>query len=123
MTVARWSVPALLIALVLTALLLYGLFEARRLLQGPQLSITSPQDGSAITEKFVIIEGMAQNIAFLTINDAPAFTDEAGNFRKLLSMPPGYTVVSVAATDRFGRRAKSSVSITMLNFCPLSVYG
>lgn len=123
MTVVRWSLPAVLIALVLTALLLYGLFEARRLLEGPQLAITSPTDGSAIAEKAVFIEGVAQNIAFLTINDTPAFTDEAGHFRKLLSFPPGYTVVTVAATDRFGRRAKSSVSITMLNFCPLNTYG
>lgn len=99
-------------------LIAYGLFEARRLLEGPRISIISPVDGSATSSPTVLIEGTATNIAFLTINDKPSFTDEAGHFRQLLSPPPGYTVVTVAATDRFGRRASKSVSITMLNFCP-----
>ncbi|OGC81090.1 hypothetical protein A2943_01445 [Candidatus Adlerbacteria bacterium RIFCSPLOWO2_01_FULL_51_16] len=104
-------------------LLGYGLFEAWRLLEGPQLSILSPVDGSATSSPAILIEGTAKNIAFLTINDKPSYTDETGHFRQLLSVPPGYTVVTVAATDRFGRRASESVSITMLNFCPVESYG
>ena len=108
----------ILFAIAVLLLIGYGLFEARRLLQGPQITITSPQDGASIATPGVMVEGTATNIAFLTINDKPSFTDEAGRFRQLLTPPWGYTVVAVAATDRFGRRASKSVSITMLNFCP-----
>lgn len=115
MTNRRLSPAALLAVLAFIIVLTYGLFEARRLLEGPQLTITSPKEGSAVHSPAVLVEGVATNIAFLTINDKPSFTDEEGHFRELLSPPPGYTVVTVAATDRFGRRASKSVSITMLN--------
>lgn len=111
-------------ALAITLCLLvvgYGLFEARRLLEGPQITIESPRNGSATSSEALIVEGEAYNISFLTINDKPSYTDETGHFRGILTPPAGYTVITVAATDRFGRRASKSVSITLLNYC--SSYG
>lgn len=98
----------------------YGLFEARRLFEGPQIIITSPIDGSATSSSLVTIAGVAHNISFLTINDQPAFTDEVGSFLDRLSLPPGYAIFTVAATDRFGRRIAKQVRITVLNYCPVS---
>jgi hypothetical protein len=107
----------LLIALAIVAIFGYGLFEARRLIGGPIITIDSPQDGSTTSTQTVTIKGKALNIAFLTINDAPAYTDEQGNFSEELSPPPGYAIFTVAATDRFGRRASAEIHITVLNFC------
>lgn len=98
----------------------YGLFEARKLIEGPQITIIAPVNGSATSTTGVLIEGYAQNISFLTINDAPAYTDTSGKFVELLSPPPGVTVLTVAAVDRFGRRASKSVSINVLNYCPVN---
>ena len=110
----------LLIALAVVLVLGYGLFEARRLLQGPEITITSPAAGSATSSTLVTIEGTAQNISFLTINDAPAYTDASGKFALTLSPPAGYTVFTVAAVDRFGRRAAKQVAFTVVNYCPLN---
>jgi hypothetical protein len=107
-----------LVVLVGLALVGYGLFEARRLIEGPQITIDSPSPGSATSSAQVVIVGTAQNISFLTINDSPAYTDEEGHFRAVLSPPPGYTTLVVAAVDRFGRRAKKIVSINVLTYCP-----
>jgi len=109
-----------LIALAVVLVLGYGLFEARKLLEGPEITITSPRDGSATSTDLVTIEGTALNISFLTINDAPAYTDASGYFTETLSPPAGYTVFTVAAVDRFGRRASKSVSFTIVNYCPVS---
>lgn len=97
----------------------YGLFEARRILEGPIITIESPRGGSATSSTGIIIAGEAQNISFLSINDKPSFTDESGHFTKLLSVAPGFTVLTVAATDRFGRKTSRSVSINVLNYCPI----
>jgi hypothetical protein len=110
------------IFLSVAAVVLYGLFESRRLLAGPSITITSPAAGAAVAEPLVRIAGVAHNIAFLTINDKPAFTDEEGNFELLLTPPGGYTVFTVAATDRFGRSIREEVSITTLNHCPAESY-
>lgn len=107
----------LFVALVALAVVGYGLFEARRLLGGPSIAIDSPLDGTATSSQIVTVSGEARNISFLTINDAPAFTDEQGRFSLRLSPPPGYAIFTVAATDRFGRRASAQVRITVLNYC------
>lgn len=96
----------------------YGLFEARRIIAGPTIVITSPKNGSATSTQALVITGIAHNISFLTIDDKPAYTDGAGNFSLTLSPPTGYTVVTVAATDRFGRSNRKSVFINVLNYCP-----
>ena len=109
-----------IIIVVILLIIGYGLFEARKLLEGPEISIQSPASGTATSSAIVTIVGKAQNIAFLTINDGPAYTDEAGKFVYQFSPPPGYTVVTVAAVDRFGRRASTSVSINVVNYCPVN---
>ena len=108
-------------AIILIMVLLvagYGLFEARRIIEGPEVVIESPVSGSATSTSILTITGTAKNVSFLTINDKPAFTDEQGRFSLTLSPPTGYTVVTVASIDRFGRRASQSVAITMLDYCP-----
>ena len=108
-----------LIAIVCTVLLGYGFFESRLLIEGPTITILSPLNGSATSTTALLIKGTAHNISFLTINDKPAYTDQAGNFALTVSPPTGYEVVTVAAKDRFGRRSAKSVFITVLNFCPV----
>lgn len=108
------------VVLIVLVLVGYGLFEARRLIAGPEITILSPSDGTATSTGVVTVVGEAQNISFLTINDAPFYTDEAGKFVYRFSPPAGYTVITVAATDRFGRRASKSVSITVVTYCPIS---
>ena len=109
-----------LIALVVIVVLSYSVFEVRKLIAGPRITIESPISGEATSTDVVLVKGMAENVDFLTINDSPAYTDENGHFAYRYSPPPGYTVVVVAASDRFGRRTSKSVSITILNYCPVS---
>lgn len=117
---ARHPLTAFFIVVAVVGLFGYGLFEARRILEGPVITIESPEDGSATSSTGIIFAGRAQNISFLSINDKPSFADEQGRFAELLSVPPGFTVLTVAATDRFGRKTSRSVSINVLNYCPVS---
>ena len=110
----------LLIILSILIVLGYGGFEARRLIAGPEISILYPRNGAAASSSIVVISGVAQNISFLTVNDSPAYTDESGRFSVALSPPQGYAIFTVQAVDRFGRRASQSVSISVLNFCPVN---
>ncbi len=108
--------------IILAVLLIvgYGLFEARKLIEGPQITIESPTNGTATSSAVVTIVGNAQNVAFLTIDDGPAYTDQSGNFVYQFSPPQGLVVVTVAAVDRFGRRTSRSIEFTEANYCPLS---
>ncbi len=117
---SRLSVTSLIVILAVIIIGGYGLFEARRIIEGPEIVITSPLNGSATSTMGVVITGTAANISFLTINDKPSYTDKDGNFNETLSIPPGIAVLTVRAVDRFGRRTLSQVAITVLNYCPVS---
>src|SRR4051812_11943169 len=110
--------------LIIAALVLiagYGLFEARRIIAGPELTIEEPTNGSATSSALVTIVGRAQNISFLTINDHTASADEQGRFVYRYSPSPGYTALTVLATDRFGRKTVKSISFTLLTYCPATL--
>jgi hypothetical protein len=110
----------LLLGALAVLILGYGLFEARKIIEGPVVTIASPANGSATSTTGVIVAGVAQNISFLTINDRPSFTDQAGNYTEMLSLPQGPSIITVAAIDRFGRRTSKSVTINVLAYCPIS---
>ena len=108
----------IVITLLCLVILGYGVFEARRLAVGPQIVIESPRSGGQTASTTVTVTGTAQNIAFLTINDAPAYTDQDGHFAVTFAPPAGYNVVTIAASDRFGRRTSRTIAFTMLTYCP-----
>lgn len=99
----------------------YGLFEARRLIAGPTLSIDTPANGSATTSPLVTVTGRVENISFLTINDKPAFADEQGRFVYRYSPPMGYTALTARAVDRFGRQVEERIVFNVLTYCPITM--
>lgn len=107
--------------IVIVGILGYGIFEARRLLEGPRITILAPEEGSATSSPAVTIAGIAENVAFLSINDRPILTDEEGRFSEKFASPPGSAVFSVAAKDRFGRSTSRLVHITIVTYCPISL--
>ena len=98
----------------------YGVFEGRRIVEGPSLTILSPLDGSATSSTKVVISGRTSNIAFLSLNGKESYTDSRGYFNETLSPPPGYTTVSITARDRFGRQVARTIHFTVRNYCSLT---
>lgn len=92
-----------LIALVLLALLSYGAIELYPLLAGPSLTTIFPKDGANYPDGVVKIEGRALRAASLSLNGGPLFPDETGHFETELAYPPGGSILTLTATDRFGR--------------------
>lgn len=95
------KVGGALIALVIVGG--YVAFQARGIIAGPQILVTSPENGATLSQSLVTIRGTASAITHLTLNDRPIHTDTEGNFEEELLLAPGYNVLSVEAKDRFGR--------------------
>lgn len=100
-----------LTAVVLIALIGYGLAEAWPLLAGPTLSIASPADDTAYPGGIVTVRGMAARATTLTLDGAPMLHEEDGSFRMTLSFPHGNTLLTFVAADRFGRSVTATRSI------------
>lgn len=86
----------------IAAVVLYVLFQARFILEGPQIDIASTSENPT-SNRMVIIEGTAQNIVRMTLNGRQIFTDKYGNFKEALVLENGYTIATLQAEDRYGR--------------------
>jgi hypothetical protein len=90
-----------LIALVLLAG--YGVFKAVPLLSGPEITLSSPAEGQSFGDGFVLIEGIASHTENLSLDGAPLLIDAKGHFATTLVLPHGSAILSLTATDRFGK--------------------
>lgn len=84
---------------------LYIMWQARFLLQGPQVAITE-EPARHNNERIVSLKGQVKNITKITLNGRQIFTDPAGYFNEALVLENGYTIATIAATDRYGRTTK-----------------
>lgn len=91
------------IFLIVLAVVGYVLFQARFLLIGPQISLNN-EPALLQNERTLTLTGTATNISHLWLNGQQIFTDPRGNFEAAVILQNGYTVATLEAEDRYGRR-------------------
>ncbi|MEX2014055.1 MAG: hypothetical protein WD896_01735 [Parcubacteria group bacterium] len=105
----RYGVLIILFFLLVT----YSSYQARALIIGPRIWITSPEDGSILGSETVILEGQSKNIAWISLNGRQIFTDENGEWSEKLLVSPGTSIMTVRARDRFGRETEERIQIIL----------
>lgn len=103
----RVSLLVILVILILG----YGLFQARNLILGPEITVLTPTNGENLSNPLIIVSGSATNITLISLNDRQIFVDKQGNFSEKLLVPPGYTIIKLAAQDKFGRTTKKLIEL------------
>lgn len=93
----------LVAALLLVVLLGYGAVAAWPLLSGPRIEVSSPDDFGTSADGRIALAGRALHTETLWLNGAPLLIDQNGNFSLPLTLPSGGAILSLTATDRFGR--------------------
>lgn len=86
----------------------YVLFQARFLLAGPQIFVERLP--ATQSERLIELEGQARNIVRITLNGRQIYTDKAGNFKEALVLENGYTIATLEAEDRYGRKTSRTES-------------
>jgi hypothetical protein len=95
----------------LALLLAYGAFEAYDLIAGPSLTILSPASDTIITDSLVSVEGETKNVTWLSLLGRPITINEHGVFKEKLLLPPGYSILTLEAKDRLGRRISKEIAV------------
>ena len=97
---------------IITLLILgYGLFQARNFISGPKISVFTPINGENVLDPLVLITGSASNITRISLDDRQIFVDKQGNFSEKLLVPAGYTIIKLAAQDKFGRTTQKLIEL------------
>ena len=102
-----------LLALVIVG---YSLFQADKILSGPVITVTTPQNDATYNSTLIEIDGRAKNIAYIDMDDRQMFTDKDGNFSEKLLLSPGYNVVKLDAWDKFGAKTEQKLELVLKEF-------
>jgi len=100
-----------IIIIIAVLILGYGLFQARNLIIGPQIRVIAPTNGENLTDPLITVTGSAVNITHISLNDRQIFVDKQGNFSEKLLVPAGYTIIKLAAQDKFGRSTQKLIEL------------
>lgn len=101
----------LIVVLVVAIVGGYSIFRAQTLAEGPIITVSEPKNGSLVNQSLVIVSGTAKNISFLNLNGAQIFTDESGKFSEKILLGSGYNIITLSASDRFGRKTEQSLQV------------
>lgn len=98
---ARSLVIILIVGLLIVG---YAFNRSYSLIEGPVINVASPLRGETVTEAVIAVAGTARNIARLTLNGRSISVNDKGEFSEPLIVPEGYTVMTITAEDKFGKR-------------------
>jgi len=101
----------LIIAVFVIIILGYSVFQAQKIIKGPQIAVSSPINGSLVAASSVSITGVAKNISDISLDGRPIFIDESGNFSEKLLLYPGYNVIKLKAQDKFGAVTEKNIEL------------
>ena len=91
------------------AVLGYAYYEARGMLFGPSITVTSQV--TEVREPFVTIRGRADRIASLSMNGKTVSVTENGVFEEPYLLAPGYNRIVLDARDKYGRSRSQTIEI------------
>jgi hypothetical protein len=101
----------ILLFALLILLTSYSLYQARFLIIGPRITVTSHENGQVVENPVVTLSGKAKNIAKISLNDRQIFTDEQGLWSEKLIVNPGLSIMTLKASDRFGRDITKTIEL------------
>jgi len=100
----------ILIVIIICAIGGYAGFQSKKIISGPQITIQSPSTTSA-NDGAVDVSGIVKNVSVVTLNDRLIPIDESGQFKEKVLLYPGYNVIKLEATDKFGAHVKKELQM------------
>ena len=107
----RKNIKIAIISFFVLFILGYTGYEIQRVVFGPRISITYPQNGSVVSTSSIKITGVAQNIKDISLNDRKIFIDEQGNFKEEVLLSYGYNAFVMRASDKFDRKTEKIIEV------------
>ncbi len=103
-----------LISIISIVIVAYTAFESYDFIIGPQITISQPENGISIATSSVVVQGKADRIKNLYINNRPVLIDTEGNFNETILLAPGYNITLLSAQDRFERTIEHKLELVYL---------
>lgn len=83
--------------------------------ENPRLAILSPQNNLAIEGNIVVVEGITDRDARLTINNQPVLVGDDGRFKENINLQSGTNSIHIKSVNRFEKESSENL-IVQSNF-------
>jgi hypothetical protein len=108
----RKSLTLIILLFCGAIIFVYAFLNSRIFIAGPQIIIESPENGLVFSDPLIEIVGKAINTSFIKLNNNQIYVDENGIFKEKLLLPPGISIISLTASDRFNRTTEKTLWYT-----------
>lgn len=105
------NIRMIVVALLALLVVGYTLYEVQRIVMGPKIIIDSPKNGITVSTSTLEISGTTKNINDISLDDRKIFVDEKGDFDETLLLSPGYNVIDMKASDKFGKMTEKILEV------------
>ncbi len=106
-----FSIKLVLVILFFASVIGYTAYQSRKLIGGPQISITSPLDGETVSLPNITISGKVSDATNISLDDYPIVIDESGNFKEGRVLSPGLNFIKIHAENQFKKSIEKIVQI------------
>lgn len=104
----KWWIGIISCVVLFSTILIFGYEKMCFVLNGVEINATiSEVDNSSIAK----VSGNASKAVLLTLNGREIYVDKYGNFSEIISVLPGFSVVTLNAKDKFGKIAEKKFEI------------
>lgn len=107
----RKRLELVLLAVLVIASVLYGLFRAYPLVAGPSITIYAPSDGDYVASTTFEVSGRVERANVITVQGRPITIDTEGHFSETLVAQTPYTILVLVATDAYGETISKSIKV------------
>lgn len=110
-TSIRKTLKIALLFVILALIIFYAVWRSLNYARGPEISIEFPPNKSATTSPMIRVYGRADRVNRVKLNGRDITTDEQGHFGEILTVFKGTNLITIEATDQFGRAVKKELLI------------
>lgn len=108
---AKQVFAPLVVSLFIAVIVFYGYYQSRAIIEGPSISIETPENGITSATSLVAVKGVAKHAKELTLDDRPIFIDLNGRFSEQLLLMDGYNIIELAAKDNKGHIERKKIEL------------
>lgn len=101
--IGKLTLATVLIGTLVVGFLGLVVYNVKDMVFGTPLVVHAAADGSTVSDTYLPITGSAKHAQSITINGLAIGVDRQGNFNDGVILSPGYNIVEVRETDRFGK--------------------
>jgi cytoskeletal protein RodZ len=94
------------VALIIVGFFTYLWFEYRQFVGAPGLNLISPIEGQTVEIPSVLVEGVTDPEAKVTVNDQEVGVNNEGKFKEEIKLSSSNNKIVVSATSKFGQANK-----------------